>query len=112
MSELRLLPRVQLHRRDHLTPSLALSLLVRTLGPGSFEDSSHSGSARKMMAKYQIGVVEPGAAGSAAAASTATATASKAKGGGGASSYLVYAVPVLILLGALYFQFVQPPAKA
>jgi len=59
-----------------------------------------------MMAKYAIGLAEGGAAKAAAAGSgtahgappaPATATA--------ASTWLAYAVPILVLLAALYWQF-------
>jgi hypothetical protein len=63
-----------------------------------------------MMKKYLIGKLPEGDAasgagshaGSSAAAKPASAVSSQSNHGG---SYWAYAIPVLILLGALYFQF-------
>jgi hypothetical protein len=61
-----------------------------------------------MMKKYLIGKLPEGDAASgshaagSAAAKPASAVSSQSNHGG---SYWAYAIPVLILLGALYFQF-------
>lgn len=54
-----------------------------------------------MMAKFLVGLAEPRVPGSA----TETAERSGAQAAG-SSSYVMYAIPVLILVGALYYQFV------
>ena len=74
---------------------------------GGFEDSSHSSSARKMMAKYLIGLAEGGAKGGAGAAAAASVGAGVAGGAAGTASttYLAYLLPILVLLLALYWQF-------
>jgi len=73
---------------------------------GGFEDSSHSSSARKMMAKYAIGLAEGGAAGAGkdAAGATADGGAPRAQSAA-ATTWLAYALPLLVLLLALYWQF-------
>ncbi len=79
----------------------------------AFEDTGHSSSARKMMAKYEIGSLEAGAAAAAPAKAAAAAGATAAGGAGKGDhggSMLAYIVPVLMLAGVLYYQFVYLPA--
>ena len=71
-----------------------------------------------MMAKYVVGTLDGAAAsvnGTGASGSKAAATGGSAKaaaGGDGAGSYWPYAIPVLMLLAALYYQYAGGKAPA
>jgi cytochrome b involved in lipid metabolism len=78
----------------------------------AFEDTGHSTSARNMMGKYLVGSLA-GAEKSSGKEGNTGATVTKqnipAEHGG---SPLAYVIPILILVGVLYYQFVfLPKAK-
>lgn len=77
-----------------------------------FEDTGHSASAKGMLKKYEVGTLPGGPKGDAAVAARSAAKVSDDRDADHGGSYLSYFVPVLILAGALWYQFVYQPSRA